>query len=402
MLLALFADIHANRQAFSACLNLARARGAERIVCLGDYVGYGADPEWTVETVMRLVENGAIAVRGNHDNAVRNPSESMNAEAQAAIEWTRGRLSVPQRRFLSDLPLTAQEDDRLYVHSDASSPPKWRYVRNTPDAARSLVATPARITFCGHVHRPALYSMSATAKMTSFIPTADVPMQLLPGRQWLAVLGAVGQPRDGNPAASFAIFDTVTRANHAIAACLTMSRRRRRGSGKTACRNGWPTALRSEGERMARQSVQPGAVIDGFTIEECVHRGGMATLWSVTRPDIAVPLLMKIPRVSEGEDPAAIVSFEMEQMILPRLSGPHVPACYATGDFARQAYVVMETNPGQNALQPAWRSAARLRRGEGDRRERSPRRLPICIGRMSSITISSRAASCFAPRAKPC
>ena len=251
MLLALFADIHANRQAFSACLNLGRARGAERFVCLGDYVGYGADPEWTVEMVMRLVENGAIAVRGNHDNAVMNASESMNGEAQAVIEWTRGRLSVLQRRFLSDLPLTAQEDDRLYVHSDASSPLKWRYVRNTPDAARSLVATPARITFGGHVHRPALYSMSATAKMTSFIPTADVPIQLLPGRQWLAVLGAVGQPRDGVAAASFALFDTVTRKS-AIAARPTMSRRRPRGSGTTACRNGWPTALRSEGERMAK------------------------------------------------------------------------------------------------------------------------------------------------------
>src|SRR5512140_3801950 len=72
----------------------------------------------------------------------------------------------------------------------------------------------------------------------------------------------------------------------------------------------------------------------------------MATLWSVTRPEIPAALLMKIPRVSEGEDPAAIVSFEMEQMILPRLSGPHVPHCFAAGDFARQAYVVIEVIPG--------------------------------------------------------
>jgi nucleotide-binding universal stress UspA family protein len=92
--------------------------------------------------------------------------------------------------------------------------------------------------------------------------------------------------------------------------------------------------------------VQPGAVIDGFTVGECVHRGGMATLWSVTHPDIAAALLMKIPRVSEGEDPAAIVSFEMEQMILPRLSGPHVPACFGTGDFATQAHVVIERIAG--------------------------------------------------------
>ena len=98
---------------------------------------------------------------------------------------------------------------------------------------------------------------------------------------------------------------------------------------------------------MAKLAVQPGAVVDGFTIGECVHTGGMATLWSVTRPDVAAPLLMKIPRVSEGEDPAAIVSFEMEQMILPRLAGPHVPGCFGTGDFDRQPYVVMERIPGK-------------------------------------------------------
>src|ERR1700758_306220 len=97
---------------------------------------------------------------------------------------------------------------------------------------------------------------------------------------------------------------------------------------------------------MTSISIQQGMVIDGFIIGECVHSGGMATLWSVTHPDISIPMLMKIPRVSEGEDPAAIVSFEMEQMILPRLSGPHVPACFGTGDFAKQAYVVIEQIPG--------------------------------------------------------
>ena len=210
MLLAVFADIHANRQAFSACLDYARAHGADRMICLGDYVGYGADPEWAVETVMDLVENGALAVRGNHDNAVGTPSESMNAEAQAAIEWTRGRLSAAQRRFLAELPFELWDDDRLYVHSEASHPEKWRYVQNATDAARSIIATQAHAAFCGHIHQPALYSMSVTAKMTSFVPTAGVPVQLLRGRQWLAVLGSVGQPRDGNPAASFSMFDTDT------------------------------------------------------------------------------------------------------------------------------------------------------------------------------------------------
>ncbi|HEU0147125.1 MAG TPA: bifunctional serine/threonine-protein kinase/universal stress protein [Bradyrhizobium sp.] len=98
---------------------------------------------------------------------------------------------------------------------------------------------------------------------------------------------------------------------------------------------------------MVKSPVQRGAVIDGFVVGDCVHAGGMATLWSVTHPDIDRPLLMKIPRVSEGEDPAAIVSFEMEQMILPKLSGPHVPACFGIGDFAHQAYVVIERIPGE-------------------------------------------------------
>src|SRR3954454_17980751 len=107
---------------------------------------------------MDLVDAGALAVRGNHDNAVGTPSESMNAEAQAAIEWTRGRLSAPQRKFLAELPMMHQEDDRLYVHADASNPPRWRYVLRTSEAARSLEATDAHVTLCGHIHRPALYS----------------------------------------------------------------------------------------------------------------------------------------------------------------------------------------------------------------------------------------------------
>src|SRR5438477_1537668 len=98
---------------------------------------------------------------------------------------------------------------------------------------------------------------------------------------------------------------------------------------------------------MGKPSIVSSAQLDGFTIGECVHRGGMATLWTVTHPGITVPLLMKVPRISEGEDPAAIVGFEMEQTILPRLAGPHVPGCFGTGDFERQPYVVIERIPGK-------------------------------------------------------
>lgn len=211
MRLALFSDIHANRQAFAACLEAARARGAERLICLGDIVGYGADPGWAVDTVVDLVAKGGIAVRGNHDNAIGTPSDSMNDDAQAAVEWTRGQLSAEQKAFLAALPLECEEDNRLYVHSEASDPAKWRYIRDTADAARSMLATGLQITFCGHIHRPGLYSMSSAAKMTSFVPTAGIAVQLLTGRRWLAVLGSVGQPRDGDPAASFAMFDTASR-----------------------------------------------------------------------------------------------------------------------------------------------------------------------------------------------
>ncbi|UEM09704.1 metallophosphatase family protein [Bradyrhizobium barranii subsp. barranii] len=210
MLLAVFSDIHGNRQAFEACLKVARAKGAERFVLLGDFVGYGADPEWVVDTVMGLVREGAIAVRGNHDEAVNTTTEAMNAEAQIAIEWTRGRLDVAQRRFLAELPMLVDEKERLYVHSEASSPQRWHYVRSTADAAKSLISTPAHVTFCGHIHRPALYSMSVTAKMTGLVPKTDVSVPLLRGRQWLAVLGSVGQPRDGDPSAAFVLFDTVS------------------------------------------------------------------------------------------------------------------------------------------------------------------------------------------------
>lgn len=101
---------------------------------------------------------------------------------------------------------------------------------------------------------------------------------------------------------------------------------------------------------MVRPRLETGSTIDGFLIGDRVHKGGMASLWSVTRPDLDFDLLMKVPTLYEGEDPAAIVSFEMEQMILPRLTGPHVPRFVAAGDFAVQPYIVMERVAGGSLL----------------------------------------------------
>jgi predicted phosphodiesterase len=208
MRVAFFSDIHANRQAFAACLAQAREQGAERIVMLGDYVGYGADPAWCVGTVRELTAGGALAVRGNHDTAVTSARERMNAAAQIAIEWTRSELGDAERRFLAELPLTYTEDDRLYVHADASRPDAWHYVLDKTDAALSLDATGAAITLCGHVHQPSVYALSRTGQINSFVPNTGRPISLQPDRRWLAVLGSVGQPRDGNPAASYAMLDT--------------------------------------------------------------------------------------------------------------------------------------------------------------------------------------------------
>ncbi|MBT3070209.1 protein kinase [Rhodomicrobium sp. Az07] len=101
---------------------------------------------------------------------------------------------------------------------------------------------------------------------------------------------------------------------------------------------------------MAKPTLQRGDVLDGFVLEDLIHKGGMARLWSVTKPGIDVPMLMKVPVLGEGQDPAAIVSFEMEQMIMPRLSGPHVPRFIAAGDFALHPFIVMERLPGRSLL----------------------------------------------------
>ncbi len=212
MRLALMADIHANREAFEACLADAEMKGAERIVLLGDYVNYGADPDWVVGTIMGLVASGrAVAVRGNHDAGAAGKNGGMDASVEPVLEWTRNQLGGDQRAFLGALPLTLEEGDCLFVHAEASQPAKWAYVSDAREAERSLRATSRRITFTGHVHRPAVYNVAEASRPGSFRPVPGVAIPLLPRRRWLVVAGSVGQPRDGNPAACWSLLDS-TRA----------------------------------------------------------------------------------------------------------------------------------------------------------------------------------------------
>lgn len=208
MRIAFLTDVHANREAFEAVLADVTLRKPDRLVLLGDYVGYGADPAWCVDKVMELVGQGALAIQGNHDAAVANERDQMTANAQITLAFTRGELGVPQREFLAKLPLEVFELPMQFIHADASAPAKWNYVMDSMDAARSLKATYARLTFVGHVHRPAIYAISEAGKLTHFVPVTDVAVPLLPQRRWLVVVGSVGQPRDGNPAAAYAIYDT--------------------------------------------------------------------------------------------------------------------------------------------------------------------------------------------------
>ena len=207
MRIALMSDIHGNREAFEACLAHARRSQVQRIVFLGDYVGYGADPVWVVETVRARVAAGAVALLGNHDAAALGSDDDMNADARTAIRWTRTHLDGAACAFLAALPLTHRESERLYVHANAWAPIEWGYILGPVEAERSLRRTDARVTLCGHVHAPALYAMAPARPACGYTPVCGVDVPLLPTRRWLAVVGAVGQPRDGNPAACYALFD---------------------------------------------------------------------------------------------------------------------------------------------------------------------------------------------------
>ena len=211
MRIALISDIHANLPALEACLAAAARLEAGRLAFLGDFVGYGPDPEAVVARVRPLAEAGAIAVLGNHDLAVLKPSKDMNPTAAQAIAWTRKQLGAESASFLAGLPFEVRSGDVLFVHADASDPSAWHYVTDAETARASIEGCSAMVTFCGHVHVPAVYCLSATGKMISHSPSQGVALPLLAQRKWLAVLGSAGQPRDGNPAASFALYDTEAR-----------------------------------------------------------------------------------------------------------------------------------------------------------------------------------------------
>jgi len=204
---ALLSDIHANLEALNACLAHARDSGVERFAFLGDLVGYGADPRAVVEIVARHVAEGALAVKGNHDEAVENTSGYFNEAASAAIDWARENLTEDQKRFLTTLPLIVRDGDICFVHASAAAPGRWNYIDSGSEAQHCIDATDAAYTFCGHLHDQALYFEAGQGRMREFRPVPGTPIPVRDHRRWLAIVGTVGQPRDRNPAAAYTLFD---------------------------------------------------------------------------------------------------------------------------------------------------------------------------------------------------
>ncbi len=209
MKLAILSDIHANLEATDGLPGACQRQGCDEFAFLGDLVGYGADPHACLDIVRRHAENGAIVVRGNHDDAALGGlCEDMNFVARDGTYWTRQQLAADERAFLEQLPYAVERAGRLFVHASAAEPKKWEYIVSQKAAERCLAATRAGSVFVGHVHHPSLY-FSVRNQVMAFTPQPGVPVSLTSGRRWLAIVGSVGQPRDGNPAAAYLTFDTV-------------------------------------------------------------------------------------------------------------------------------------------------------------------------------------------------
>ena len=193
---------------------MARAEelGVTRMAFLGDIVGYNADPAALIDRIAELVEaKKAIAVLGNHDEATYiDSSRQMNASAHLAIEWTKTQLKTSHIEFLKNLPLMVNEEKICFVHASAHNPADWNYVTDSMSAWYCAQNSGKSYTFVGHAHEQALFYQSAVGKLIRFAPHPGDEIPVLQHRQWVGVVGSLGQPRDGNPEACFAVFEPET------------------------------------------------------------------------------------------------------------------------------------------------------------------------------------------------
>jgi predicted phosphodiesterase len=201
MKFAIFGDIHANLEAFDAVMADATAQGVTHHVCIGDVVGYNANPH---ECVARLQQISCPVVKGNHDEEASADTEiaGLNPRAQAALEWTRRALSDEDKLWLRNLRMVRQVQDFTIVHATLDTPASWAYVMNTFDAMASFSSQFTQVCFFGHTHTPRVYVKDVTVTLEN---TETVRIE--PGRKYFINVGSVGQPRDGDWRSAYAVYD---------------------------------------------------------------------------------------------------------------------------------------------------------------------------------------------------
>jgi diadenosine tetraphosphatase ApaH/serine/threonine PP2A family protein phosphatase len=199
---AILSDIHGNLEALQAVLADAADR-TDGVLCLGDTVGYGADPLACVELI---AERAETVVGGNHEHGVAGLLDLrwFNRNARAAAEWTVERLDDDHRRWLGALPLVTEVADATLVHASPAQPEEWEYLVSAEDGFRAFGAFPTRWCFVGHSHVPAAWSLGSSGP--EHVPGATLVEQER-GRRYIVNVGSVGQPRDRDPRAAYAVWD---------------------------------------------------------------------------------------------------------------------------------------------------------------------------------------------------
>ncbi|MGC2767466.1 MAG: metallophosphoesterase family protein [Candidatus Acidiferrum sp.] len=207
-------DLHANLTALEASLNAAEGKW-DRVVCLGDVVGYGPDPN---EVTSQVRELGALTIRGNHDKAVAElmPTDDFNPVAKMAVDWTRAQLSNENLDWLASLPQGPLEADGfMLVHGAIQD--EDEYVFTPSQALEGLLDSTAQVTFYGHTHHQGGFAyLDSQLEVLQLHPRNSelyCALQIEKDKRYLLNPGSIGQPRDGDPRASFAIADL---DNHAI------------------------------------------------------------------------------------------------------------------------------------------------------------------------------------------
>lgn len=204
-------DLHANAEALRAVLKRVNRKKFDSVICLGDFVGYGAQPNQVLDT-MRTMKGRKIYIRGNHDRVASglDDANGFNQAAKAAALWTREHLSPTNRRFLRDLtvgPLV--HDGVLLCHGSPYD--EDEYVFNVHHAAQVLALYNAPFILYGHTHLPCVFSIDPDMNVSGFAVRDDASIKLAPNLRYLINPGSVGQPRDRNPDSAFIILDTEKR-----------------------------------------------------------------------------------------------------------------------------------------------------------------------------------------------